>query len=340
MKITDIRAREIIDSRGNPTVEVEDVQPISAKITGGTVRVRSDATTEGSTIIANVVKDSVVTITGRAKDNQNKTWYYVSFSSDTGEVTGFIREDFLSPNGEVKPMEKLPEVTPPAETAPPAETTPAPSVPVNTDRYQVTETDGVWNLIDRDGGYQYEIESLLKAAKDNAKMIEDYYKQNKSQKGAIIILVILLAAAIGIAVFLYVKMKEAMDEAYFRAVEKETMRQRQGQKANNPAGAKKTTQTVGKEGARQSAGRQAPAQKPAGQRPAGSAPQTVKVSDPAETRAPRPAVQQRPAGAGSQPRPVSQRTPGQQPSGAARPVQQRPAGAGKGDQRLVGGGGL
>lgn len=333
------KSGEIVNNNAtvNPTVEVEDVQPISAKITGGTVRVRSDATTEGSSIIANVVKDSVVTITGRAKDTQNKTWYLVSFSSDTGEVTGFIREDFLSPSGEVKPLEKLPEVTPPAETAPPAEESQTPSLPIITDRYQVVEKDGVWYLLDREEGYQYETESLIKTAKDNMKIAEELRVTTSKQRGIIVVLVILLLAAIGIAILFFLKMKDAKDEAYIRAVEKETMRQRQGQKANNPGGStgvKKVTNTTGKDGNRPNSGNRPAGQRPAGQRPAGTTPQTVKVSDPAETRASRPAGQQRPAGAG-QPRPAGQRPAGQQTSGTvAKPAPQRPVGT-NGQERPV-----
>ena len=50
----------------SPTVPVEDVQPVSAKIVGNTVRVRSDASTQGG-IITNVLKDTVVTALIRGK---------------------------------------------------------------------------------------------------------------------------------------------------------------------------------------------------------------------------------------------------------------------------------
>ncbi len=303
-----------------PTVPVEDVQPVSAKIVGNTVRVRSDASTQGG-IIANVLKDTVVTVNGRAQDSQNKTWYRVSYSSDSGEVTGFIRYDFLSVSGEVKPVESTPVVTPPADepqtpTEEPTTTTP----PVVTDKYYVIEKDGEWFLVDKDAGFKYNAESLIKAAIENPKEFETRDKKIKSQQAWIVILVILVVAAAAAAGFLFYKMREVMDDAYFAAVEKETLRQRQGQKANNPSNAnrnKNVMHTVGT-GAPKSGtqGRPATGSRPAGarpagqQKPAGSVPQTAKGANP----------QQRPVN--GQQRPVN---PQQRPvNGQPKPASQMP----------------
>lgn len=301
-----------------PSVPVEDVQPVSAKIVGNTVRVRSDASTQGS-IVANVLKDTVVTVNGRAQDSQDKTWYRVSYSSDTGEVTGFIRYDFLSVSGEVKPVEDTPVVEPPTDepqtpTEEPTTTTP----PVVTDKFYVIEKEEGWFLVDKEAGYKYNVESLIKAAIENPKEFEAKDKKIKSQQIWIVILVILVVAAAAAAGFLFYKMREVMDDAYFAAVEKETLRQRQGQKANNPSNAnrnKNVMHTVGT-GAPKSGTQSRPAgARPTGQqKPAGSVPQTVKVSNPADTRAPKAPVQQRPAN-------------GQKPVNGQKPAngQQRPA---------------
>ncbi len=319
-----------------PTADVEKVQPVSAKITGNTVRVRSDANTDGS-IVANVVKDSVVTITGQAKDSQNKTWYQVSFSNDSGEVTGFIREDFLTVNGTISPVVDIP----PVEEKPPVEDTPVVDNPVTqpiviTDKYYVKEKDGEWFLVDKDAGMQYNAEDLIKAAVKNPEVIAEQDKKLSSQKIWIFVLIILVAGLGIVATLLFLKMREVMDDAYFAAVEKETIRQRQGQKANNPSAANKSVMhTVGGNGNKtasaQKPGAPKPAntrptgqqqrptgqqQRPAGQqqrptgqqsRPAGNgAPQTVKVSDPAETRTPKPVTpQQKPVN--PQNKPVQQK---------------------------------
>lgn len=322
-----------------PSVDVEKVQPISAKITGNTVRVRADASTDGS-IVANVVKDSVVTVTGQAKDAQGKTWYQVSFSSDTGEVTGFIREDFLTVSGTVTPIVD----TPPVEEQPPVDDTPVVDTPATqpptvTEKYYLKEKDGEWFLVDRDAAVQYNAESLIKAAINNPEVFEEKEKTIKSQKGWIVILVILVAALGVVATLLFLKMREVMDDAYFAAVEKETIRQRQGQKANNPSGANRNQSvmhTVGANGNRQGATQKPGAPKPANTRPTGqqarptgqqarptgqqarptgqqarpagtTTPQTVKVSEPSETRMPKPATpQQKPVN--PQNKPVQQNT--------------------------------
>lgn len=309
-----------IEDTGNagitaPTVQVEKVQPVSAKITGNTVRVRSDANTEGS-IVANVVKDSVVTITGQAKDSQNKTWYQVSFSNDSGEVIGFIREDFLTVNGNISPVVD----TPPVEEIPPVDDNPivepeATNPPVITEKYYVKEKDGEWFLVDKDAGIQYEAESLINAAVKNPEVIAEQTAKIKSQKGWIVILAFLVAVLGIVATLLFFKVREVMDDAYFAAVEKETIRQRQGQKANNPSAANKNVMhTVGGNGNKSSSAQKTGAPKPANTRPAGQqarpagqqprptgqqqrptgtgTPQTVKVSDPAETRAPKPVTPQ------------------------------------------------
>lgn len=280
----------------NPSVEVEEVQPVSAKISGNTVRVRSDATTEGSTIVANVVKDSVVTITGRAKDNQSKTWYLVSFSTDTGEVKGFIREDFLTVSGEVTPIPDAPvEIEPPVENEPVVdEGTQQP--PVITDKYYIKEKEGEFYLVDSEAGMQYSAESLIKAAISNLDVIAERDKTIDKQKIWLGILVILVVVLGVLCTILFLKVREVMDDAYFAAIEKETIRQRQGQKANNPSAASKNKtvmHTVGA-GPNKQGGQNRPATaKPAQQRPAV---QNVRPAEAGEAKNNRPVGSQKPVG--------------------------------------------
>ncbi|MBR4083046.1 MAG: SH3 domain-containing protein [Lachnospiraceae bacterium] len=320
-----------------PTAQVENLQPVSASIVGNTVRVRSDATTEGSTIVANVVKDSVVTITGRATDSQNKIWYLVSFSSDSGEVKGFIREDFLSVSGTITPVVD----TPPAEEQPPVEDepvvdNPTTNPPVITDKYYVQEDEGAWYLVDKDAGLRYNAESLINAAINNPEVFAENQKKIKSQKTWIVILVILVAALGIVATLLFLKVREVMDDAYFAAIEKETIRQRQGQKANNPSGANRNQSvmhTVGANGNKTGSAQKSGGPKPANtrlagqqQRPTGNGvPQTVKVSDPAETRtAKTTATQQRSANPQSKPVNGVDNAQAKPSVQSTKPVQQKP----------------
>lgn len=320
----------------NPSVNVTDVQPVSATITGSSVRVRSDASTSGS-IIAGVVRDSVVTITGKAADTQGMTWYRVTYSSENGEVTGFIREDFLSVSGTITPVTDTPVVNDPVVndpvvSEPGTEGGTQPDTPSVTPKdFEVIQENGVWKLVDNKAGRKYDASALIEANSVNPPRIEELTKKVDSQKGWIVFLVILVVVLGILVTLLFLKIKDVTDDAYIAAIEKDTIRQRQGQKANNSAAKNKSVmQTVGagnggagKQGMPKTTSVPKPnggnaTNRPAQQRPAGSAstPQTVKVSNPADTRAPRPASQQqRPAGAPQQ----------QRPTGA--PQQQRPANA-------------
>ncbi len=338
----------------NPTVPVTDVQPVSATITGSSVRVRSDASTSGS-IIAGVVRDYVVTVNGQATDSQGKTWYRVTYSSENGEITGFIREDFLTVSGTITPVTDTPVVddpvvNDPVVSEPGANDTPQTNDPVVVKAYEVIEENGVWKLVDNTAGRKYDAAALIKANDVNPPKLEELEKKVSSQKGWIVFLVLLVIALGVLATLLFLKVKDVMDEAYFAAVEKDTIRQRQGQKANNSAARNKTVmQTVGSNGSgnKQGMPRNTSVPKPANpntnrapqQRPAGSAPQTVKVSNPEDTRAPKPvgqqrSAQQRPAGTAPAQRPVNPGTQQARPANQGAPAQ-RPAAPGAQQARPV-----
>ncbi len=336
----------------NPSVDVTKVQPVSATITGSSVRVRSDASTSGS-IIAGVVRDHVVTITGKATDTQGMTWYLVTYSSDNGEITGFIREDFLSVSGTITPVTDTPVVNDPVVNDPvvsepgTGETTQPGNPPATIKDFEVIEEGGVWKLVDNTAGKKYDAAALIEANRVNPPKIDELTKKVNSQKGWIIFLVILVIGLGVLATLLFLKIGDVKNDAYIAAVEKDTIRQRQGQKANNSAARPKSAmQTVGAggNGANKQGGPKAGSgSKPSGaatgrpvqQKPAnGSAPQTVKVSNPADTRAPKPATQQqRPAGAAQQARPAAQNT--QRPVNTGAQQQARPVAPNSQQQRPV-----
>ena len=280
------------------TTEVTELQPVNCTVSGGQVNVRSNASTSGNKV-AQVRSGEVMTINGQAKDSENKTWYRVTFTSDSGDVTGFVRSDFVTVSGELVPIT---EVEPPQEETPPVvdvPTTPEPEVtvpPLSKD-YETVEDGGVWYLIDNLEGNRYNLESVMDAAVRNPQIYTEMEDKVNSQKGWIVFLVILVIL-LGVAVTLLVlKVKDVMDEAYFSAVEKETMRQRQSQRQSS--GNKNVMHTVGSGSGSGTTIRQGNAQKTSVpkmnvERSSSNAPQTVKVSNPADTR-PRP-VQPKPAG--------------------------------------------
>jgi hypothetical protein len=50
-----------------------------------------------------------LTVTGQATGTDGKTWYQISFISNSVEVTGFIRSDYVALSGELQaPVEEQP----------------------------------------------------------------------------------------------------------------------------------------------------------------------------------------------------------------------------------------
>lgn len=228
------------------TAQVTEVQPISATVTGGQGRIRADASA-GSSIVTTVQNDVVLTVTGQAVDSEEVVWYRVVFIENGSEVTGFVRYDYVTLAGELVPVGEGGQ-TPPADV--PESSEPAPDEPVGGGTedapYNVQLVEGAWCLVDVAAGQGYEIEELIQGTEKNGQLYEQARKSMKGQKIAIIILVIFLVAAILAATMLYFKMKDVMDEAYFKAVEKETMRER-GSSGKTGGPGRKVMQTVGVE---------------------------------------------------------------------------------------------
>ena len=345
----------------NPTVDVTALEPLSAAITGSdTVRVRADASTDGA-IIVTVQSGMAVTVNGQATGTDGKVWYQVGFTSEAGEVAGFVRSDYLTLAGEPVPAgagttpEDGPEGGEPQEPAAPSKD------------YDTQQQNGVWYLLDYNAGEQYDITQLIGAAKTNYENYQESLGTIKGQKIAIIVLVVLLVLAILAATLLFFKIRDVMDEAYFSAVEKETLRERGAGRGtggrSQGASSRKVMQTVGGE---ETKGSQAPrgtksaaqkgqtmSQRPvAGQgRPASGAARPAGSSKAVGIPQGRPTGvgqgQARPAGAGqSQPRPAG--TGGAQPRSAgqgqpgpagAAGAHTKSAGAGQGQPRPAGIGG-
>ncbi len=237
------------------TEGVTEVQPISAKVTGNLVRVRPDASTNGS-VITTVAKDAVVTVNGTAAGADGKIWYLINFRSDGGEVTGFIREDYLSLSGELKPVEQEPPQIPPVEE--PATDVPDPTVTVKD--FETFQKDGKWYLVDNTGeeSLNYVIADIFKAAETNAQLYKDSLKTVRTQKVFLVILVLLLVAGGVGATLIIFKMRDMMDEAYFEEVEREVVSKRQNKQPN-------VMHTVGKDSVQKKPtvnGQQRPVTKP------------------------------------------------------------------------------
>ena len=297
-----------------PATEVTAVQPVNAKVTGEQVRVRSNASTSG-TVVETVPRDTILTVTGTAQDSEGKSWYQVSFTGAGGQATGFVREDFVTLEGELlppatNPVEpEAPEVTDPVE--------PEPTPPPEQKDYDTKKYEDGWYLMDYTGeqGVRYLISDLYESTANYKKLREEGDAQMKSMR---IIMIILLVAVILLALtatLLFFKIRDMMDAAYFEEVEKETVRKRQGQRSSG-----KADMPTGGTGSRSGGSGQS--------RPAGNGQSRSGGSSQAR---PSGAGQSRPAGSGqARPSGTGQSRPAG--SGQARPSgtgQSRPAGSGQ-----------
>ncbi len=346
-------------------VEVTAVEPLSATVTGGqSVRVRSNASTT-SQIVTTAENGMALTVTGQATGTDGKTWYQVSFISNSIEVTGFIRSDYVELSGELQAPVTEEQTTDDSASEEQTEDT------QSTSKDWDTQLQGdSWYLLDLAGQKQYKIDDLFNSINQISEINTQFttdQKKLKSQKAVIIILVILLVVLAAAVTLLIFKIKDMMDAADFSDAEESVRRRRvdrpkternQGQRLAGQSGrpqGQRVMQEVGAE--RRPAGRpaaQGTKQTPQGQRPAGQngRPQGQRVMQEAGAeRRPvgRPAAQgmkqthqeQRPTGQGQRPaaqgtRPTapqgqrsahqSQRPQASRADGTVRPVQNANAG--------------
>ncbi len=300
-----------------PARDVVAVLPITDKFTAASVNVRSNASTSG-TIVGGVQKDVVLTVVGTAQDSTGKTWYQVNFTNASGQVVGFVREDFVTLEGELVPADQIP-----AEPDPPVVTDPVePVEPVATPEperkdYETQLYENEWNLLDYtvEGGRRYVISELFGSIDKYKKEAEDSAAKLKSTKLIMIILVVAVILLALTATLLFFKIRDMMDAAYFEEVEKETVRKRQGQRSTGKA----SMPTVG-DGSKSAGGGQARSSANGQARPAGSGQRSAGNG------------QARPAGNGQQGRPAGSGQAKPAGSGQARPSansQGRSAGSGQ-----------
>ena len=271
----------------SPTVPVEDVVPVTGKVAGEVVRVRSDASTDGD-VITTVQKNVVLTIDGMATGTDSKTWFRVSFVSGSNQVTGFIREDYITTEEEVITVAQQQAMEQAAqEEANRVQQEQQQQIQEESKKYTTEEDNEVWYLVDNEQQVRYNIATIFEAAEKNAAAYQDAKKKMGTQTVFIVILVILVAALAGFVALLLLRFKDMADEALFKQAEK-NVRPRTG-------APKKVMHDVGERPRR-----------PAGERPRGSAGE--RPARPAGERPARPAGERPARPAGERPaRPAGER---------------------------------
>ena len=288
---------------------VSNVQPVSGSVTKDQVRVRADSTTSGG-IVATIKKDVVFTVNGTKHITDGEIWYLVNYVVNGIDVTGYIRSDFVTLNGELLPVEEpvdTPEV--PEEPIPQEEEVPK--------DYETWQEEDVWYLVDHITDTKYQISKLITTAEQNATDLIDAKNKISKQKGIIVVLAILFVImALGITLMIY-KFKEMMDNDGF---ESRTAHPRRPSPNNSPQRKPLTRPT----GSHPVSGQKRPIQRPDGQRAVQSGNGQRPVQNGSGQRPVQSGTSQRPVQSGTAQRPV-QSGNGQRPSArpdGSRPIQQ------------------
>lgn len=317
--------------------EVTAVNPVSGTITGGqNVRVRANASTT-SEIKTTAQNGMALTVVGKATGSDNREWYQVKFAVDGSEILGFVRSDYVNLSGE---LTEYVEEQVPTENEKPEENAEENKEVELTKDWETQLQGEDWYLIDNKAAGQYKISDMFSAVENNSKLYLQEKDTNKTLKGAVIALVIvIILMAAGIA-YLIFKLKDMSDLVYFAEAERALL----GKKtADRPQGGQSKSGSKGESGTKTAQGTVA---RPQGQRPAGSTEGRPVQGNRPQGQRPvrnpegRPVQGSRPQGqrpvGNPEGRPVQGARPqGQRPVGnpegrpvqGARPQGQRPAGA-------------
>lgn len=308
--------------------EPESVTPVGGKVSGSnTVRVRTSASAaDTKNILTTLNSGTEVTVVGRITGDDKMVWYQIKFTLNGKEAIGYIRSDYLTLSGEIKPLGET-ETPPPAETASPKpDEGKQPSETEQNKRYETKLNNDKWYLLDYQAGQQYEIEKLFSTVEEYKQLYEDADAKARGRSIWMSIFGFLAVALFVCAAYLIYRLKECKEEAFIASIENNTVgsRYRTAERPRTESRRPSGERPVIREGM---GAQRADGQAPQGQRPSGAQGQRPQGQRPSGAQGQRPQGQ-RPAGAQNQrnaapqgPRPtVSQGN--QRP---ANPASQRPS---------------
>lgn len=258
---------------GNTTTVdgLEQLVPVSATVTGGnTVRIRTSASTKDSNnILTTAANGTNVTVVARTTGSDKKLWYQIKLIVNEKEVLGYIRYDYLTISGEVKPFTEE-SSTPAEQQTGPEENQQTDVTPQNTEvvtptkRYDTKLMNDKWYLLDYEANKQYDIDEVFSTAKE----FEDNYTKEvaktKKLKTWLTVFILLTVAGFGIAGYLFYQSKTADQDMIFKSMDEEERRRRvadrpvrNGNRGGNPQNGGKDRPVIkeGLEPRREDAGR-------------------------------------------------------------------------------------
>ena len=200
---------------------LEQVVQIAATVSGGnSVRIRTSASTANSNnILTTAANGTKVTVVARTTGSDKKLWYQIKLTVDGKEVMGYIRNDYLTLSGEVKPLTEE-NITPQETDTTPSENKQQEEQPKNTEtptqtkRYDTKFMNDKWYMLDYDANKQYDIDQVFSAAKEFEEKYLTEQAKTKKLKTWLTVFILLAIAGCGTAGYLFYVKKMEKEKEY------------------------------------------------------------------------------------------------------------------------------
>ena len=210
------------NSGSSTTIDgLEQVVQIEATVSGGnSVRIRTSASTANSNnILTTAANGTKVTVVARTTGSDKKLWYQIKLTVDGNEVMGYIRNDYLTLSGEVKPLTEenvAPQEkdTTPEENKQEEEQTKNTETPTQTKRYDTRFMNDKWYMLDYEANKQYDIDQVFSAAKEFEEKYLTEQAKTKKLKTWLTVFILLAIAGCGTAGYLFYLKKMEKEKEY------------------------------------------------------------------------------------------------------------------------------
>lgn len=184
------------------------MDPQYASVSVQAAKIRTAPSTNNTSVVESLEEGTQLVVSGQSAGEDGKTWYYVSFSGNGGEKTGYVRSDLVT-LGELLPAEEPEQEEQPAEP----EQEEQPAEPEHNDYEVVYTTDNEGNycyyLYDNVEGSRQKLDEVLAAAhgqNENAKINAETVVR---QRIVIIVMAVLLALLVITAAVLIIRLRNS-----------------------------------------------------------------------------------------------------------------------------------
>lgn len=201
---------------------LEQVVALEATVSGGnTVRIRTSASTANSNnILTTVANGTKVTVVARTTGSDKKLWYQIKLTVDGKEVMGYIRHDYLTLSGEVKPLTEeniapQEQETPPDDNKQQSDDQPKNTeTPTETKRYDTKFMNDKWYMLDYEANKQYDIDLVFSSAKEFEEKYVNEQAKTKKLKTWLTVFILLAIAGCGTAIYLIYVIRTEKEKEY------------------------------------------------------------------------------------------------------------------------------